>query len=63
MPLELSDTLLLFTLSEQRCALALSVVERIVPVVEVTPLPKAPEMVMGLINVRGRAIPVLNIRN
>ncbi len=62
MPLELSDTLLVFTLSEQRCALALSDVERIVHVVEITPLPKAPEIVMGLVNVRGRAIPVLNIR-
>ncbi len=57
-----SNKLLLFTLSEQRCALALSVIERIVPVVAVNPLPKAPEMVMGLINVQGRAIPVLNIR-
>ena len=49
-------------LSEQRCALALSAVERIVHVVEVNPLPKAPEIVAGLINVQGRAIPVLNIR-
>jgi purine-binding chemotaxis protein CheW len=62
MLVERSDTLLVFTLSEQRCALALSDVERIVRVVEITPLPKAPEIVMGLINVRGRAIPVLNIR-
>jgi len=60
--LERSDTLLVFTLSEQRCALALSDVERIVHVVEINPLPKAPEIVTGLINLQGRAIPVLNIR-
>jgi purine-binding chemotaxis protein CheW len=62
MLLERSDTLLVFTLSEQRCALALSDVERIVHVVEINPLPKAPEIVTGLINLQGRAIPVLNIR-
>ena len=60
--MERSDTLLVFTLSEQRCALALSDVERIVHVVEINPLPKAPEIVTGLINLQGRAIPVLNIR-
>jgi purine-binding chemotaxis protein CheW len=62
MPLEPSDTLLVFTLSEQRCALALSDIERIVRIVEINPLPKAPEIVLGLINVQGRAVPVLNIR-
>ncbi len=32
------------------------------PAVEITPLPKAPEIVLGLINIRGRIVPVLNIR-
>jgi len=54
--------LLIFTLSQQRCALPLSVIERIIRVVAINPLPKAPEIVLGLINVQGRAIPVLNIR-
>jgi purine-binding chemotaxis protein CheW len=30
--------------------------------VEVTPLPKAPEIVLGVVNVHGRVIPVLSIR-
>lgn len=30
--------------------------------VEVTPLPKAPEIVLGVINLRGAIVPVLNIR-
>ncbi len=51
-----------FTLDEQRYALPLSVVERVVHAVEVTPLPKAPEIVLGVVNVRGRVIPVVNVR-
>ena len=54
--------ILIFTLSQQLCALPLSVIERIVRVVEIHPLPKAPEVVLGLINVHGRAIPVLDVR-
>ena len=54
--------LLVFALSGQRCALSLSVVETVVRAVEISPLAKAPEIIMGVINVRGRAMPVLNIR-
>lgn len=60
--MESGDKLLLFTLSEQRCAISLSDIERVVPVVFVHPLPQAPAIVVGVINVRGRVIPVLNIR-
>ncbi len=56
------EKLLLFTVSGQRCALSLSNVDRIIHSVEIKPLPKAPSIVTGLINVRGRAIPVLDIR-
>lgn len=56
------EKLLVFTLSDLRCALKLSDTERILRAVEITPVPKAPEIVMGLINVQGRVIPVLNIR-
>ncbi len=58
----MKNDLLVFTLSPQLCALPLSVVERIVRAVEIHPLPKAPEVVLGLINVQGRAVPVLNVR-
>jgi purine-binding chemotaxis protein CheW len=51
-----------FTLDEHRYALPLSVVERIVRVVEVTPLPKAPEIVLGIVNVQGQVLPVVNVR-
>lgn len=56
------DKLLIFALSGLRCALPLAGIERILRAVEISPLPKAPEIVMGLVNVQGRIFPVLNIR-
>lgn len=54
--------LLVFRLDERRYALPLAVVERVVRAVEVTPLPKAPAIVLGAINVHGCVLPVLNVR-
>lgn len=51
-----------FILDNQRYAVYLSSVERIVSMVEITPFPKAPEIVIGIINLQGRIIPVINIR-
>ena len=51
-----------FNLGEHHFALPLSAVERIVHAVEVTPLPKAPEIVLGVVNVQGTVIPVFDIR-
>jgi len=39
-----------FELDDQRYALFLSSVERIVRIVEITPLPRAPEIVLGVVN-------------
>ena len=52
----------MFALDEPRYALYLSSVERVVRAVEITPLPKAPEIVLGIINAQGRILPVLDIR-
>jgi purine-binding chemotaxis protein CheW len=60
--LKAKDSILVFTLEEQRYALALLVVERVFPMVEITPLPKAPDSVQGIINVHGSLVPVFNIR-
>ena len=57
-----SCQLIVFSLDERYYALDLSVMERAERMVEVTPLPQAPEIVVGVIDVRGRIIPVLNIR-
>jgi len=54
--------LFVFSLDERFYALSLSAVERVVHTVEITPLPKAPEIVLGLINFQGTVVPVVNIR-
>ncbi len=54
--------LVVFTLDDNHYAMCLSAVERAVRAVEVTPLPKAPEIVSGVINLEGTIVPVLNIR-
>jgi purine-binding chemotaxis protein CheW len=51
-----------FNLDDQKYALVLSAVIRIIHVVEITSLPKAPEIVLGVINMQGRIIPVFDIR-
>ena len=54
--------LLGFSLADQQYALHLDSVDKAVRAVEVTPLPKAPKIVLGVVDVRGRIFPVLNIR-
>jgi purine-binding chemotaxis protein CheW len=51
-----------FTLDEGHYALDLSAVERIIQTVEVILLPEAPDIVLGVINIHGKIIPVVNIR-
>jgi purine-binding chemotaxis protein CheW len=60
----LSDTtsFVVFRLDERRYALPLTAVERVIRAVEVTPLPTAPAIVLGVINMQGRVLPVLNVR-
>lgn len=54
--------LVVFTLDDRRYALPLAAVGRIIPAVEVTPLPHAPATVWGVINVAGEVVPVFNTR-
>jgi len=51
-----------FNLDDQKYALFLSAVIRIIRAVEITGLPKAPEIVLGVINMHGLIIPVFDIR-
>jgi purine-binding chemotaxis protein CheW len=51
-----------FKLDDQRYALPLGAVERIVRAVEITLLPDAPKIVLGVVDVEGRVLPVLNVR-
>ncbi len=54
--------LVLFSLDQLRYALHLSSVRRVIRAVEVAPLPKAPDIVDGIINLQGEIIPVFRIR-
>ena len=53
---------LIFTLDDQRYALPLESVLEVIRAVKLTPLPDAPPNLMGLLNLRGRIVPVLDIR-
>jgi purine-binding chemotaxis protein CheW len=56
------NQLVAFTIGEQQYALALTAVQRVVRMVEVTPLPSAPEVVLGVIDLQGNIIPVMSMR-
>jgi purine-binding chemotaxis protein CheW len=61
-PESVMNQLVVFTLDAQCYALPLTAVQRVVRVVEVTPLPKAPEIVLGVIDLQGTIIPVMSMR-
>ena len=54
--------LVVFDIEGQRYALPLNDVERVLPMVAVSPLPQAPAVVLGVINLHGQVIPVLDLR-
>jgi purine-binding chemotaxis protein CheW len=51
-----------FSVDDQRYAVPLDVVERVLRAVEITPLPETFGAVGGVINLQGRAIPVVDLR-
>ena len=51
-----------FRLGSQRFGLPIESVERILPVQLVTPMPKCPEMFLGLFDLRGSTIPAVDAR-
>jgi|SRR5450759_1178055 len=57
-----TDQIVVFTLDEQLFALPLIAVVKVIHAIEIRHLPKAPEIITGIINVRGRIIPVIDIR-
>ncbi len=56
------NQILVLTLDGERYGLVLSAVDNVVRAVDITPLPQAPDIVLGVVNVRGRVIPVINLR-
>lgn len=53
---------LVFILDNQRYALHLSAVDSVARMVHITPLSGAPGVVLGVVSIRGRVVPVVNIR-
>ena len=53
---------LVFWLDQQRFALPVAAVERVLRAVEVTPIPAAPPLVSGVINVQGKVLAVIDLR-
>ena len=54
--------LVVFSLDEQRYALPLDTVETVIRAAALTPLPKAPDIILGILDLHGEVVPVVNIR-
>ena len=51
-----------FTLGQERYAFPSSYVREVFPLTEITPLPGLPPYILGVVNVRGRILSVMDIR-
>jgi len=52
----------IFTLDDQKFALPLASVEKIARAAAIRPLPKSSDVILGVVNVQGRVIPVLDLK-
>ncbi len=57
-----TDQIVMFTLDELLYALPLPAVVKVIHAIEIRHLPKAPEIISGIINVKGQILPVADIR-
>lgn len=51
-----------FKLGSEGYALDIMAIEEILRKTEITPIPKAPDFIEGIINIRGRVIPVVDLK-
>lgn len=54
--------IVVFSLNGQNYGVSIERVREIIPMQVIVPVPRAPEFVEGIINLRGRVIPVLDLR-
>jgi purine-binding chemotaxis protein CheW len=59
---EATEHLATFFLSREEYGVDVRLVQEIIRVSEVTPVPRAPESIKGVINLRGRIIPVIDLK-
>ena len=57
-----TDQYLTFTLGEEKYAIDVSKVKEVLELVSITRVPKTPEFMKGVINLRGKVIPVMDLR-
>jgi purine-binding chemotaxis protein CheW len=53
---------LVFLLDDQRYALHLSAIDRVVRMVHITPVSSTPDILLGIVNLQGVVIPVMDVR-
>lgn len=58
----MEDQLVIFDLAQEHYAVNIAAVESIIKVQPVTKLPRAPQFVEGVINLRGKVLPVIDLR-
>ncbi|MCK5611347.1 chemotaxis protein CheW [Candidatus Pacearchaeota archaeon] len=59
---ESPESYCIFRINDQSYGIPLNDVQRVIRAVDITSLPEGPESILGIINVNGQMLPVLNIR-
>lgn len=54
--------MVVFSIDASRYGIDIDSVDKVVLVVEITSLPKAPDIVLGVVNVHGEIVPVIDLR-
>lgn len=59
---ETEQKLLTFSLAEEEYGVSILKVKEIIGMMDITPVPKTPDFIKGVINLRGKIIPVMDLR-
>jgi len=62
MELQQSDKYLTFLSADEEYGIPIQKVKEIIGIMDITHLPRAPEFIKGVINLRGKIIPVIDLR-
>jgi len=54
--------LVTFTIANEEFGLDILLVQEIIRIMDITKVPRAPEFVEGVINLRGKVIPIMDLR-
>ncbi|HHW18326.1 MAG TPA: purine-binding chemotaxis protein CheW [Firmicutes bacterium] len=61
--MEKEKQIVAFSLGSETYGVDIAQVREIIPIQKIVPVPRAPDFVEGIINLRGRVIPVLDLRH